>query len=445
MTGPRHITKPTTPAVRGGGGGEGDPLACFDGLEGIPTQETFGLVATLVPDPDLYPDSGMFGRDLAAELDRGTGDIVLAVGSRGPTRVHVFRLDPDDLQDSMNPVLYRGLEAVPVPNPPRRIVTAYFNDDNLPDFVVSGRGPVQALVSPGYVPVTLQDEGDGIAATNDYIAVGVEGAPNRSPGEVFFHRVDVPLPPPMQDPCVPSVSNACVSFEMMLASLSGPSKGSKFGDDVALGDFDGDEKLDLVVGASGAKPPDARKKDSNYGVALTYADVLNWGTGVELALGAKDEQLGREVEIAGQMIFVGTGWPENGDARVGVYPPGVLPKPIHVLRPAAGDLDIGWASGGISIGTIGSGGALSAIVGAPNGHCDGFDHSVGVAYLYEGLSETPQIFVPPHSDGDPIPADWNAFGWSADIITAGDSDFVIIGEPGFRGAGRTYVYRRPHP
>ena len=430
------------PGPPGGGGENENPLVCFDvGEEGgtIETQTAFGEpVATLVPST-TYPNASMFGRPLVAELDRGTGqdpgagDIVLAVGSRGPSRVHIFRLAPGE---SPFP-LVTELAVPELPDPSRRIVAAYFNDDDLPDFVVSGFGPVQVLVSPTYAPVTLQNEGDGIAATNDYIAVGVEGG-KRSLGDVFLYDV-------VGDS--PSCSREAPCFEPMLASLVGPSNGSRFGDDVALGDFGGvgndQDDPDLVVGASGAKPPEAGKKDTNYGVALAYADVLDWGAGVELASGKKkDERLGWQVEIAGQKIFVATHWGAD-DRRVEVHPRPAHPEEPVDLRPKAANLGGGWASGGIGIGTIGpNGGALSAIVGAPNGRCDGWDHSAGVAYLYEGLSEAPQIFVPPHTEADPIPADWNVFGWSADIIKAGGSDFVIIGEPGFRAGGRVYVYRR---
>ena len=75
--------------------------------------------------------------------------------------------------------------------------------------------------------------------------------------------------------------------------------------------------------------------------------------------------------------------------------------------------------------------------------------STGVAYLYIGASPTPEVFVPPvavDASGDT----WNAFGWSADIVTAGSFDYVIIGEPGRYEAGdahegKVYVYQRALP
>ena len=128
----------------------------------------------------------------------------------------------------------------------------------------------------------------------------------------------------------------------------------------------------------------------------------------------------------------------------------VLDSPVTLEPESTHPLAVGWASVGIYTGTISN--TPSVIIGEPNAHCEDWDHAAGVAYLYvdalsSGSQPVPEIFVPPHDpdNNDPIPADWNVFGWSADIVSTGpnnDNDFVIIGEPGFRAAGRVYVYQR---
>ena len=71
---------------------------------------------------------------------------------------------------------------------PQKLAVANFNDHSDPDFAVSGFGKVEVLLSPLYEPFELHGEGDSVAATEDYIAVGVEGTRKKSIGKVHIYR-----------------------------------------------------------------------------------------------------------------------------------------------------------------------------------------------------------------------------------------------------------------
>ena len=216
-------------------------------------------------------------------------------------------------------------------------------------------------------------------------------------------------------------------------------KGGKFGEGVALLD----SALGLIVGAPGVNLVGGGRKDTDYGKAYAYDSVFT-ATGAFATGQGKEEDLGWQVAAAGPEVFVATKW-TGEDRRVEVYsasPTRTLGPPLS-LPHGMGD---GWASGGIFTGNVGS--DPSVLIGAPNANCAG-EGSTGVAYLYIGASTTPEVFVPPvavDASGDT----WNAFGWSADIVTAGSFDYVIIGEPGRYEAGdahegKVYVYQRALP
>ena len=213
-----------------------------------------------------------------------------------------------------------------------------------------------------------------------------------------------------------------------------------------------DGLLDLIVGAPGVDLAGGGRKDTDWGEAFAYPGVLQnlsiTPSGFDTGDG-KEEDFGWQVAVNGQEVFVATKW-SGVDRRVDVYSPGLtaiartLRQPPDPLPYGMGN---GWASGGIFTGSVG--GVPSVIIGTPNANCAG-EGSTGVAYLYVGNSTTPEVFVPP------VPVDasgdtWNAFGWSADIVTAGSYDYVIIGEPGREydagdgREGKVYVYQRALP
>ena len=175
---------------------------------------------------------------------------------------------------------------------------------------------------------------------------------------------------------------------------------------------------------------------------FAYDSFFTPSTGAFATGDGKGENLGWQVAAAGPEVFVATKWITE-DRRVEVYSTG----PTRILVPPLSlplGMSTGWASGGIFTGSVG--GVPSVIIGAPNANCAG-EGSTGVAYLYVGNSTTPEVFVPP------VPVDasgdtWNAFGWSADIVSAGSFDYVIIGEPGREydagdgREGKVYVYQR---
>ena len=327
-----------------------------------------------------------------------------------------------------------------------------------PDFVVAGFGPVEVILSdpnnpsaPSYpnLPVTLLDErGDSVDATNEYVAVGVKGG-RKDPGSVHIFGMQFGL----------------------TGTVLGPNEnGGKFGEAVAFGDIGGicspsgelppcgeldeevpDGLLDLIVGAPGVDLAGGNRKDTDWGEAFAYPDVLQnlsiTPPGFDTGNG-KEEDFGWQIAVNGQEVFVATKW-SGVDRRVDVYSPGLTAidrtlEPPDSLPYGMGD---GWASGGIFPGSVG--GVPSVIIGAPNANCAG-EGSTGVAYLYIGASTTPEVFVPL----DPVDASgdtWNAFGWSADVVSAGSFDYVIIGEPGREyeagdgREGKVYVYQRAHP
>ena len=221
-------------------------------------------------------------------------------------------------------------------------------------------------------------------------------------------------------------------------------KGGKFGEGVAL-----IHSLlglqGLIVGAPGVDKVNGDRKDTDYGKAFAYDS--SFAAPAAFATGqGKEEALGWQVAADGPEVFVATKW-SGEDRRVEVYSAGptrILAPPLGVLPNGMGD---GWASGGIFTGSVGN--EPSVLIGAPNANCAG-EGSSGAAYLYVGASTAPEIFVPP------VPVDasgdtWNAFGWSADIVTAGGFDYVIIGEPGREypsgddkdKEGKVYVYQTP--
>ena len=392
------------------------PPACL----GEPTPN-FTLVSPDIPnvDPDTY---SMFGRPLAAAQIQPTGDIVLAIGAR-TAKLLIYRLNPTDgtLQDP-NP------QVVDLDDNSQKLAVADLNADDEPDFVVAGFGDVEVLLSPDYVPEFLHSKADSIAATDAYIAVGVGGG-KRDYGDVFIYDSSLTL--------VDTVSGSDVNSP----------KGGKFGKGVALGDVFGvDAMPDLIVGAPGVDGPS--KKETNYGEARAFQD-LSIGGGMFADGDAKNENLGWQAAVSGQEVFVATKW-TGDDRRAEVY--SSFPGSNHsVLRPGADSLGDGWASGGVGTGTIN--GAPAVIIGAPNANCAG-EGSTGVVYLYTGWNpsgpNTPEVFVP-HVEVDPNQETWNAFGWSADLIsTSSGGEFVIIGEPGrLEGgnnhAGRVYVYQYSPP
>ena len=174
----------------------GDPPACF------PTAPNTSFGARLVEIESPTPNVFMFGRPLAA-APVGE-DIVLAVGAR-TGRVFIFYLEfspPTAL-----PVVSL-IADIPVGDSARKLAVADFNGDTFPDFVVAGFGPVELIMSdsgsstPSYPnsPITILNErGDSIDATNEYVAVGVKGG-KRDPGEVHIFGISLVSPVLFSDP-----------------------------------------------------------------------------------------------------------------------------------------------------------------------------------------------------------------------------------------------------
>jgi hypothetical protein len=244
-----------------------------------------------------------------------------------------------------------------------------------------------------------------------------------------------------------------VAFSLSAESVLGLTPGSKFGEAVGLADVVGDTSLDLVVGAPGVDGTGPKQTD--YGEASVFGGLIQ-DLG-RFAMGAeKNDNLGWQIAVAGQTVIVGSKWTST-TRRAEVY--SALPSGAHrVLTPGVGNpssLSDGWASGGITTGTID--GEPAAIIGAPNANCGG-SGSTGVAYLYGDIDqafdfiEPSDVFVPPVAV-DPDGDGWNAFGWSNAIIetsTSGHtSSYVVIGEPGREGSdangGQVYVYKKSAP
>lgn len=410
----------------------GDPPACF------PTDPTpsFGPPIHEIEAPNSAVF--MFGRPLAA-APVGE-DIVLAVGAR-TARLFIYYLDLDAGGNLLTTSFLSPVGGFPVGDSARKLAVADFNGDTFPDFVVSGFGPVELIMSdsgsstPSYPnsPITILNErGDAIDATDaegsipGRIAVGVKGG-KKDFGDV--HIFDVVAGNPAYLLTVPG----------NLAPMN--EKGGKFGEGVAL--LDG--ALGLIVGAPGVNKIGGGRKDTDYGKAFAYDSVFSAPTAAFATGQGKEEKLGWQVAAAGSEVFVATKW-SGEDRRVEVY----SASPTRTLVPPVSlpiGMGNGWASGGIFTGSVG--GVPSVIIGAPNANCAG-EGSTGVAYLYVGNSTTPEVFVPP----DPVDFSgdtWNAFGWSADIVTAGSYDYVLIGEPGREydsgdgREGKVYVYRSPPP
>jgi len=189
---------------------------------------------------------------------------------------------------------------------------------------------------------------------------------------------------------------------------------------------------------------DVSKQVKDRGEVWVISDVFGNMTGSRVDGMHATDRFGSQAAFLDGSAVVATSW-FNDETRADV-----LNSPVTLEPESTHPLAVGWASVGIYTGTISN--TPSVIIGAPNAHCEDWDHAAGVAYLYvdalsSGSQSVPEIFVPPHDpdNNDPIPADWNVFGWSADIVSTGpnnDNDFVIIGEPGFRAAGRVYVYQR---
>ena len=223
-----------------------------------------------------------------------------------------------------------------------------------------------------------------------------------------------------------------------------------------------DGLLDLIVGAPGVDLAGGNRKDTDWGEAFAYPDVLQnlsiTPSGFDTGDG-KEEDFGWQIAVYGQEVFVATKW-TGVDRRVDVYSPGLTaidrtlrqppdPLPAPSFRPSV--CLLAWAMGGPPVAFLRevSAACRQSSSGSPNANCAG-EGSTGVAYLYVGNSTTPEVFVPP----DPVDFSgdtWNAFGWSADIVTAGSYDYVIIGEPGREydagdgREGKVYVYRSPPP
>jgi hypothetical protein len=131
----------------------------------------------------------MFGRPMTAAQILPSGNIVLAVGARNPARILIYVLHPDT--GTVIELPPAPVAVVLLADIPRRMVTADLNGDFIPDFVVVGFGDAEVLMSPDYVPELLHPRAasriDSIAATDNYIAVGVGGG-KRDFGEVFIYR-----------------------------------------------------------------------------------------------------------------------------------------------------------------------------------------------------------------------------------------------------------------
>ena len=171
--------------------GPGNPPACFATI--APTSFGSPIHEIESPNPNVF----MFGRPLAA-APVGE-DIVLAVGARS-ARIFIYYLDFSPPPALPAPPVVTQIADIPVGDSARKLAVADLNGDTLPDFVVSGFGPVEVIMSapgPSYPnsPIEiLSERGDSIDATDAVgsipgcIAVGVKGG-RKDFGEVHIFDV----------------------------------------------------------------------------------------------------------------------------------------------------------------------------------------------------------------------------------------------------------------
>lgn len=259
----------------------------------------------------------MFGRPLAgAQILETGGDIVLAVGAR-PNHLFIYLLDPAAGSNVI--AMGQPYLTILLADIPRKLAVADFNGDDVPDFVVSGFGPVEVLMSSldsnsvlsSYDSITLPFTGKvSVAATDSYVAVGVRDADGkRKPGKVFIYEYQ-----PAADDFSP------------VLELTGTVNGDWFGEAVAFGDVLGDAGLDLIVGATGV---DVAKKIANVGEMWVFDDVLKGGQGCSTHPGPggclliqggalHEERFAWQVAVAGNNVVAATKW-SNPERRAQVY------------------------------------------------------------------------------------------------------------------------------
>ena len=312
---------------------------------------------------------------------------------------------------------------------PQKLAVANFNDHSDPDFAVSGFGKVEVLLSPLYEPFELHGEGDSVAATEDYIAVGVEGTRKKSIGKVHIYRTsdfeELASSPIIGSDAGPGAKfGKAVALRTVSDAFCAPSGGSP---PCELPDIEVPAEAALVVGAPGAA--------NDFGEVYLLDGLTDSPTLVAQG-GGPDDRFGWQVDFAGEDVVAASQW-TSGNRRAEVY----AAQPYELVPDQSLEsLGAGWASGGIGIGAISG----DIIIGAPNAKCDG-SPSLGLAYLYvNGSPSAPEVLVSPSTVDPP---DWNVYGWSAELIEGAPTNFVVIGEPGRDlgtggNDGQVYIYAR---